>query len=377
MKKYTILLAAFAFLVGSALAAEESAVVTEFKINVRGQPSLVGEVVTQLQKGEKVTVLDRVTTQNPKPGEPTNWAKIKLPANVPVWAFNPFIKNGAVAVTRLNLRAGPGENYSVIGRIPKGTAVKEIRTVDQWTEVEAPPDAYAFVDSSLIKTGSEAAPVLAATPPSRPKTTTEPPALTAPEVVTNKPPAVASPETQVAKAQPTAQPIVPEPTTTTATPAETKPATNEVATLTAASPSPQITPPPIVQPTEEARTSPPPSTNPPPVAIPQPTETTATKLPQVAAAPTPKSDEPLPKRIVRREGFVRPTVSIQAPTWFELANSETKRTMNYLHEEKLTEQGISLKDFRGIKVIVTGEEAIDERWPKVPILEVETIESAP
>ena len=110
MKKYTILLAAFAFLVGGALAAEESAVVTEFKINVRGQPSLVGEVVTQLQKGEKVTVLDRVTTQNPKPGEPTNWAKIKLPANVPVWAFNPFIKNGVVAVTRLNLRAGPGEN---------------------------------------------------------------------------------------------------------------------------------------------------------------------------------------------------------------------------------------------------------------------------
>jgi uncharacterized protein YgiM (DUF1202 family) len=78
------------------MSAEQTAVVTEQKINVRGQPSLIGEVVTQLQKGDTVTVLEDVSLEKPKPGEPTNWAKIKLPANTPVWVFSSLIKDGVV-----------------------------------------------------------------------------------------------------------------------------------------------------------------------------------------------------------------------------------------------------------------------------------------
>lgn len=70
------------------LRAAETATVTEHKINVRGQPALVGEVITQLQKGDTVTVLENVKVEKPKAGEPTNWAKIKLPANTPVWVFS-------------------------------------------------------------------------------------------------------------------------------------------------------------------------------------------------------------------------------------------------------------------------------------------------
>ncbi len=381
MKK-SLYLAAITFFVwtGAGVAAEESAVVTEHKINVRGQPSLIGEVVTQLEKGDKVTVLERIVSQNPKPGEPTNWARIKLPANVPVWAFNPFIKDGAVVVSRLNVRSGAGENYSVLGRVPKGTPVKEIRTVDQWTEIEAPADAYAFVDASLIKSGGEAAVA------SKPTVTPQPEPKPAPgRVATNAPPLVAP---EIAKAQsaatiptPTAEP---QPAPPIIAP-ETKPKTNLIAEATATRPQPAIptpdstlaAPQPSVQAAPEVtRILPPPTTNAVATSTPPITEPART-LPQVAQAPAAKSEEPLPKRIVRREGFVRPTKSIQAPTWFELASTDTKKTINYLHDEKLADQGINLKDFRGLKVIVTGEEAIDERWPKVPILIVETIESAP
>ena len=110
---------------------------------------------------------------------------------------------------------------------------------------------------------------------------------------------------------------------------------------------------------------------PPPVTV----QTTPAPLPKVAQPLPPKRDEPLPKRVVRREGVIRPTKSIQAPTWYELANADTGKTINYLYDQKFSaNSGIKLKDYRGKKVVATGEEAIDPRWPNTPILDLETLD---
>src|SRR5689334_10270888 len=138
--KTPFLLLLSAFLI-TARAAEETATVNEGKINVRGQPSLIGEVITQLKRGDEVSILEYVKNERAKGGEPTNWAKIKLPANTPVWVYAPMIKEGAVAATRLNLRAGPGDNYSVIGRLVKGDKISQIRAMGDWIEIEAPAGA--------------------------------------------------------------------------------------------------------------------------------------------------------------------------------------------------------------------------------------------
>jgi hypothetical protein len=100
---------------------------------------------------------------------------------------------------------------------------------------------------------------------------------------------------------------------------------------------------------------------------------TSQTLPQVAPE-IPKANRPLPKRVVRREGIVRPTTSIQAPTWYELVHAETKKRINYLFEENM---GINLKDYRGQRVVVSGEEAIDARWPNTPILDMQTLDVLP
>jgi hypothetical protein len=88
-----------------------------------------------------------------------------------------------------------------------------------------------------------------------------------------------------------------------------------------------------------------------------------------------KPEEPPPlRRIVRREGLVRSTLSIQAPTYYELLNPQNRKTINYLHTDSM---GTHLKDYRGRRIVVTGEEGIDPRWPKTPVIEVETIELIP
>jgi hypothetical protein len=330
-------------LLTAALHSQEIALVTEGKINVRGKPSFLGEVITQLERGDKVTVLERITVDKPKPNEPTNWARIKLPENTPVWIFAPFVKDGKVAATRLNLRAGPGENYSVIGRLNRGDEVNTIRTVEEWAEIQAPNDAYAFIDLDLIRfgpgTNAPAPAVSVAAVPQPEKTDTQPP------------PAAPAPE---------ATAVATTPAETSATEPKPSAASSETNVPTTAVSSPETSRPPE------------PSTVPPVAAQ------TTPELPKVAQPIPARREDPLPKRVVRREGVIRPTKSIQAPTWYELANADTGKTINYLYDQKFSaNSGIKLKDYRGKKVVTTGEEAIDPRWPNTPILDIETLDVVP
>ena len=271
--------------------AEQAAVVKKDRVNVRAQASQSSEVITQLKKGETVTVLEEVTPKKHARGEPAKWAKIQLASNTPVWVYAPYIEttNHTVNIRRLNLRAGPGENFSVIGRLERGAEVKEIRTEANWMEIEAPTNAYAFVAAEMLEKSAAALPDLAA--PGRPTPNVE-------NVKPEPPPAVAL---EPAPARPTTEPV------TTTPPAAT-------------------------------------------------TDTISSK------------------RIVSREGTVVVSRSIQAPTSYALENRESRKTVNYLHSES---EDIDLKKFAGRKVIVTGEELIDQRWTHTPIIEVESIQVVP
>ncbi len=96
----------------------------------------------------------------------------------------------------------------------------------------------------------------------------------------------------------------------------------------------------------------------PPQPIIEPGETTTKTTPSV------------PPRIVTREGYVRGTLNIQAPSPFVLQTIDTGKTINYLYT---TSTNISLKQFKGKRVLVTGKEAIDKRWPNTPVLTIDTI----
>ena len=282
--------------------AEESAVVKGDRVRVRGQATLKSEVITLLKKGETVTVLEEIAARKPKRGEPANWARIQLPPNTPVWVYAPYIEttNNTVNIKRLNLRAGPGERFSIIGRIERGTPVKQIRTTDNWMEIEAPGNAFAFVAAEMLEK------------------------LTAP-------------------AQPQLAANTPKPA-----PAQPAPTVETVKTETA----PAVATEPVPAPTEPA-----PTVTPPSGLAPQP-------------APTPAVEAVAPKRVVSREGTVIVSRSIQAPTSYALEHRESHRTVNYLHSES---EDIDLKRFAGKKVIVMGEELIDQRWVNTPIIEVESI----
>ena len=107
---------------------------------------------------------------------------------------------------------------------------------------------------------------------------------------------------------------------------------------------------------------------PPPAPTPAP-ETTATTMPPtntVAAV-----EEPPQPRVVQHEGIVRGMTSIQAPSHFELVSPDNGRAIDYLFT---TSTNLDLRRYKGLRIVVTGEEGLDERWGNTPVLTIQKIQ---
>jgi len=275
-------------------------------LNVRGQPGLKGEFISHVTNGESVVVISEITLDKHKPSEPAQWAKIQLPASAKVWVHSGFIDatNKTVLPKKLNLRAGPSEYYSVLGVIERGTVVAEITSKGDWTQIEAPTNAFAFVAAMYLK--QEASGTLA----------------------TNLPPSAETEPTPVPTPVQESQPIVTEPTNA-----------------------------PAIETTNAPETSPTEMTN----TVSTPTETSEvdTNLP------------PPPPRVVTHEGVVRPSRSVIAPTDYLLYDPKTGEEIDFLYT---TSTNLDISRYNNLRIVVTGEEGLAQRWEKTPVLTIQKIQ---
>ena len=69
---------------------------------------------------------------------------------------------------------------------------------------------------------------------------------------------------------------------------------------------------------------------------------------------------------MQREGIVRGMTSIQAPSKFVLISPENGRDIDYLYT---TSKDLDLRRYKGLRIIVTGEEGLDERWGNTPVID--------
>jgi uncharacterized protein YgiM (DUF1202 family) len=287
-------------------------------VNVRGQAAINSEVVARLQRNQPITLLEEITLKKPKQDEPARWYRIALPSDVGVWVHSSYVDADTKTVKprRLNIRSGPGENYSILGRLEQGAVVNQLEAKGAWLKIAPPTNSYAFVAAHLVEK-APAAPAIVATPPP----VTPPPVTPTPEPVPVTPP-----------------PVV----------AEVTPATPEIP------PAAPVTPP--------AAETPPTATPPPVSVVPAPAEI----LPD---APIEKV-----KKIVSREGVLKGSVSIQAPSHFELRSLDTGRSINYVFSPSTN---LLLKEFKGKRILVSGEEYLDERWQNTPVIIVDSLEVVP
>jgi hypothetical protein len=104
--------------------------------------------------------------------------------------------------------------------------------------------------------------------------------------------------------------------------------------------------------------------------------TPATLLPQPTLAPeeTDTNLPPPPPRIVTHEGTVRHSISLVAPTYFELYDPVSDMAINYLYASNTN---LILSRYNGKHITVTGEEGMDVRWKDTPVLTIQKIDVLP
>lgn len=348
--------------------AAETATISAGTVNVRGRAGFIGEVVTRLNQGDAVTVLETVVLKSPKAGEPAEWLRIALPANTPVWVHASYVDAATQTVNtaKLKVRGGPGLNYSVLGQIAQGTAVKEISRKGDWMEIEPTPDLHAFIAASMVTRGTPAELATVPAAPGDPATSTAAPVVTStePAPTTTEAPAATSPEAT----PPVVDTSAPAPVTSTppsSTTAITPPAGS---TAIVAEPAPAIASAPEtanrdLTTDERARQ-----------VLEQ--RTRDSQRWEITEEPDSRLLKELPanRRVVTREGKIRHSISIQAPGDYILTHIESGLRLNYLYTSSTN---LPLKDLVGVKVRIQGEEGIDSRWPGTPVLLIKALEVLP
>ena len=117
----------------SSVGAQEKGTVTASALNVRSGPGTNTSIKGCLYKGDTVAVLEKVN----------GWLKVQLSNKTTGWVSDKYIKIGITSVNtkikckaNLNVRSGPGTNYSIKTTVKKGTIHKIIDKSKYWYKIQ-------------------------------------------------------------------------------------------------------------------------------------------------------------------------------------------------------------------------------------------------
>ena len=169
MKRITraILLLPLLFVSPSQAADPVTAKVTAQHVNLRAKAESTSEVVAQVSEGDVLAVKSIQA----------EWVEVIPPEAVELWVHQDFVADGKSAASKLNVRAGPGVNYNVVGTLAKGAALTVKGTFGEWVRIAPFPAASLWVSKDFVQLNL---PV---------KKTPPPPPVVA---VTNRPPPVSA-----------------------------------------------------------------------------------------------------------------------------------------------------------------------------------------
>ena len=119
--------------------------VTAQKVHVRSGQSANFESLCRLKKGEEVVVLEKQYS----------WYKVQLPPSAESFIHGKFVtvlKNnkGEISGNRVNVRAGMGINYSILGQLNKGDNVTILKSINDWYQIAPSEKTYGWIKDNLI-----------------------------------------------------------------------------------------------------------------------------------------------------------------------------------------------------------------------------------
>ena len=115
------------------------------KVNVRAGADINYEVITQINKNDKIVVL----------GKSYKWYKIKIPQGTDCFVHKDYIQSKGnlkkIKGDHINIRSGPDIKHSVLGQLNNNDPVKIKTQEGDWYRIAAPKEFFAWVYSDFIK----------------------------------------------------------------------------------------------------------------------------------------------------------------------------------------------------------------------------------
>jgi len=342
-------------------AAQGKGVVTAERVNLRTRASLYdSQAFAKVNTGDSLVILEQIEVNSPSSEGPSQWLRVGVPKQIPLWISSKYVDkpSGSVTVNRLNIRVGPGVEHQVIGQLMQGDVITTVKEAGDWVGIEPPEQAVAYIASQFVELQTSEKEVQEPSGKSPTQSTELSTGSETPLLIVDNPQGESSQVllATVSGNQPDDSPG------TGLHPSNLRPSVNEnrpeeASTQENLSVSIQQENLPV---TENA--------------------VTVAPVPAVGEELTSEDDETLSerlKRIVTREGIVKRSRSIQAPTYHRLEDPMTHRTMNYLYTGKLhlnrDPMASDLKPYEQFRIRVTGQESVDPEWPSIPVIEIETL----
>lgn len=124
------------------------------RVNLRARPDMNVEVVGQIGAD---AVLMAKSFQ-------AEWVEVVPPLGSYVWVHRDFVENHRVTAAKLNVRAGPGVNYSVVGTMDRGAPVLPKEEFGEWVKIDAPETCSFWVNIRYVERIGSPTPVLGVDP---------------------------------------------------------------------------------------------------------------------------------------------------------------------------------------------------------------------
>lgn len=74
-----------------------------------------------------------------------------MPSELNVWVHRDFIEHDEVVAPRLNIRSGPGVNYSVMGLLERGARIRRRGEFAEWISIVPPDGISVWISSDLVE----------------------------------------------------------------------------------------------------------------------------------------------------------------------------------------------------------------------------------
>ncbi|MCD4781394.1 MAG: SH3 domain-containing protein [Candidatus Omnitrophica bacterium] len=118
------------------------------KVNVRAGQSNNFEKLIRLSENSEVVVV----------GKKYSWYKIRLPRQSKAYIFAKFVKiidedqnKGIVIGSRINVRAGRGTNFSILGQVNAGDEVLVLSHEKDWMQIEPLDSMFGWVADKFLE----------------------------------------------------------------------------------------------------------------------------------------------------------------------------------------------------------------------------------